>query len=56
MPGHVPAVKVVDVCGPEMEAGDLVLSVPVSAQVGDDSDLFMRGMTYGGSEDIVLER
>ena len=56
MPSCVPAVKVADVCGPETEAGDLVLSVPVSVQVGDDSDGFIRGMTCGGSEDIVLER
>ena len=55
MPGHVPAVKVVDVCGLETEAGDLVLSVPVLVQAGDDSDVFRRGVTYGGSEDIVLE-
>ena len=56
MPGCVPVARVAGVCGPETEAGDLVLSVPVLVQAGDDSDLFMRGMTYGGSEDIVLER
>jgi hypothetical protein len=55
MPGRVPAVKAAGVYGPEMEAGDLVLSVPVSAQAGDDSGVFRRGVTYGGSEDIVLE-
>ncbi|MBC8276557.1 MAG: hypothetical protein H8E40_16520 [Chloroflexi bacterium] len=56
MPGCVPAVKVAGVCRPETDVGDLVLSVLVSAQGGDESGVFIKGMTYGGSEDIVLER
>ena len=56
MPGCVPAVKVADVCELVMEAGGHVLSVLVSAQGGDDAiGSFVKGMTYGGSEDIMLE-
>jgi len=56
VPGYAPAVKVAGVCRPETDVGDLVLSVPVSAQGGDESGEFIKGMTYGGCEDILLER
>jgi hypothetical protein len=49
VPGYVPAAKVAGVCRPETDFGDLALSAPVSAQGGDESGGFMRGMTYGGS-------
>ena len=56
MPGCVPAVKVAGVCELVAEVGGHALIAVVSAQGGDDSDWFIKGMTYGRSEDIVLER
>ena len=55
MPGCVPAVKVAGVCELVEEVGCRVLSVVASAQSGDDSGGFIKSITYGGSEDIMLE-
>jgi len=50
VPGYVHAVKVAGACRLEMDVGDLVLSVPVSAQGGDESGRFMMGYDlYGGN-------
>lgn len=56
MPDCVPAVKATGVCELVAEVGGHVLSVMVSAQSGDDSGEFVKSITYGRSEDIVLER
>jgi len=55
MPGCVLAVKVAGMCELVVEVGCRVLSVVVSARGGDDSGGFIKSITYGGSEDIMLE-
>ena len=56
MPGCVPAVKVAGVCELVAEVGGHALIAVVSAQGGDDSGGFIKSISYGRSEDIVLER